>query len=172
MTPTVSGTKCSREEGIGVGWGLVCLGAVCFFFITMDKAFSPDWRIYMRTSSGFFSLLPLSSATAPPPVACRLSEKACSYTGPGWRAWPPQPCSFKGQGVERRGELWEGQGCWGETSIQHSSVASDLRTCFLSPSSLLEGWGGNQHFKGETSWKDLLASSALPISVISTQGCY
>ena len=37
-------------------------------------------------------------------------------------------------------------------------MASDLHSCFLFPSSLLEGWGGNQHFKGKTfpglAWKD------------------
>lgn len=103
MTPTVSGTKCSREEGTGVGWRLVCLGVVCFSFITMDKAFSPDWRIYMRTSSSFFSLLPLSTATAPPPVACQRRPVAT----PGLAGGPghPNPAVSKGR------ELKGGESC-------------------------------------------------------------
>lgn len=105
------------------------------------------------------------------PTACGRETRPAATAGPGWKAAPPQPPGFKGQGIERRGGPWEGQGGRGKTSVKHSSAASDLHTCFLSPSSLLEGWGGTQHFKGKLSlWRGRTCdlAPAGPSSVIHT----
>lgn len=80
-------------------------------------------RIYMTTSSGFFSLFLLSPAPrphCPSPVAYR--RRPVATTGPGWRAWPPQPCSFKGQGVEKEGRTVRGEGI----------LRRDINSAFLS----------------------------------------
>lgn len=164
MTPTVPGTKCSCEGGSGVGGGLFCsfggFGFVCFFFPHDGKASGHKPKQALpgapTPSAGFCPLCPLL-LSGHRPAASRRGKPAATR-GPGWEARPPQARGFKGQGVERRGGPREGPGCRGKTSIQHSSVASDLHPCFLFPSSLLEGLGGNQHFKGKTfpglAWKD------------------
>lgn len=173
VTPTVPGTKCRCEGGLEWGGGLF----VWFFFFVflssqwithnptedLNNAFSPP-------SSGFS----LSSSFSVPPLPHCLAEAAYSYN----RAWleglaTPSP-QFQRAESWKEGGLGEGQGCRGKTSIQHSSVASDLHTCFPSPSSLLHWWGGNQHFKGETfsgRGKTYLALTLL-ISMINTKGWY
>lgn len=141
MTPTVPGTKCSCEGGSGVGGGLFCsfggFGFVCFFFPHNGKASRHKPKQALWVLPPLRPALP-ASLRGHRPAASRRGKPAATR-GPGWETRPPQARGFKGQGVERRGGPREGPGCRGKTSIQHSSVASDLHPCFLFPSSLLEG---------------------------------
>ena len=133
------------KEGLGLGEDFFCsfggFGFVCFFFAQNGKAYRYKPKQALpgapTPSAGFCPLCPLlCAATAPLPVG---GWKPAATRGPGWETRPPQARGFKGQRVERRGGPLEGPGCRGKTSIQHSSVASDLHPCFLFPSSLLEG---------------------------------
>lgn len=125
MTPTVPGTKCSREGDLGVGEGFfVCLGgAVCFSFITMDKTFSPDSTEDLQDFLGLLlPLLPLSTATAPTPVTRRLWEKACSYNTAWLEGLATPTLQFQRAGSWKEGRTVRGAGM----------LRRDINSTFLS----------------------------------------
>lgn len=116
-------------------WGVLFVG---FSVITLDKAFShkpaEDLHDAQPPSSCSFSLSFLVF-TAPRPG---LLERACGYSGPGWKAGHPSPAVSKGR--ELKG---------GEDRERGRDARKDINSAFLSsfrsshlfsfPASLLEG---------------------------------
>lgn len=131
--------------GSGLGGGLFLFGGGGVFL--SSPPIEPSATTLREDLLG---ALPASPG-GPRPTAGAEGDRACGYSRPGWEAWPPEPRSFKGQGVERRGGPREGQGCRGKPSARHSSVASDLHACFLSPLPSWKGEAGTSTSKGQLS---------------------